>query len=176
MPGFRPSRSARHPDAVKRRTNPRLDGHKRCSRCVISASLLALCWPLTGCAVALLDPVEVASSGRSATSNPGSSELLRQSVSGYNRICVYRSGPLLGQESTLRVGMADRCPANYRTNEPTTAPPPTAGLVSQTLAGGIRSCVYSELGNRWTIELPQENACPLSAGMARAAAVDPNRR
>lgn len=39
----------------------------------------------------------------------------RQSVRGNDRIGAYRSGPLGGQEHNLRVGMAVRCPATYRT-------------------------------------------------------------
>ena len=108
--------------------------------------------------------------GTSAIRPPGTTggELVGQRVEGMERVCAYRVSPQASEVQSVRVGLSEPCPANRPISQTHATAPDSARLESARVERRGRECIYVQGTGRWTITIPLDHACPLSAGLARA--------
>jgi hypothetical protein len=99
-----------------------------------------------------------------AASTPAQGQLVSQRADGLARVCEYAPKPGRSDAVTHRVGLGDPCPALAPLVD-TGRPPDSAGLTSDVVVDDRRVCIYSQGMERWTVDLPVTQHCPLSAGM-----------
>jgi hypothetical protein len=131
---------------------------------------------VTGCARDSVPPASATVAAVPEFARVGGTGLVRHRLEGMRRVCTYRADPIGRREVTLRVGIAERCPDNYRPTESSLPPPPTAPLEESLVQDGSRTCVYALRENRWTFTVPLQTSCPLNAGMAEQFGVRAEQR
>ena len=103
-----------------------------------------------------------------AVSQEAAAQFVGESVSGSERLCVYRHGPTSDGQRVHRVRLGEACPAHFPSSRSNLPAPPTARLVASTIQDGARLCSYSQRNRRWNFRLRLDERCPVNAGSVAA--------
>lgn len=109
---------------------------------------------------------------------PARAQLISERADGLSRVCVYADPSRTTNTTTesVRTGIGQNCPITRPLANSNLAVPPTAQLLSQSIAGEQRICVYAEAGTRWSFTLSLSQPCPIAAGMLPSARGPDNGR
>ena len=128
---------------------------------------------VAGCGDTLAGPPIARAGAGSVGGQPiGGSELVSASVVGINRVCSYRPGAIGTRTRSYRIGLGQRCPAQFPTTDPHFPVPPTARLETVEAGSEKRNCIYAQGTGHWTVGLRFDQSCPLNAGLASKLAAE----